>query len=121
MPEFEKLTLNDPETQSANIVAHNVAALQALFPEAFNEGQLDFEVLQQLLGGAGNEQDEKYGLNWHGKWRARQIALTPSTGTLLPCPQDSVDRTGVRLRPLLRTRPRHSIFWTSIPRRRCQR
>ena len=38
-----------------------------------------------------DERDEKYGLNWHGKRRARQIALTPSTGTLRPCPEDSVD------------------------------
>ena len=91
MPEIEKLTLNDPETQSADIVAGNVAALQALFPEAFSEGRIDFEVLKQVLGGAVDERDEKYGLNWHGKRRARQIALTPSTGTLLPCPQDSVD------------------------------
>ena len=90
-PEIEKLTLNDPETQSADIVAGNVAALQALFPEAFSEGRIDFEVLKQVLGGAVDERDEKYGLNWHGKRRARQIALTPSTGTLLPCPQDSVD------------------------------
>lgn len=91
MPEIEKLTLNDPETQSADIVAGNVEALQALFPEAFSEGRIDFEVLKQLLGGAVDDREEKYGLNWHGKRRARQIALTPSTGTLLPCPQDSVD------------------------------
>jgi adenine-specific DNA-methyltransferase len=35
--------------------------------------------------------DEKYGLNWHGKRAARQLALTPSTGTLRPCPDESVD------------------------------
>ncbi|PZO63864.1 MAG: site-specific DNA-methyltransferase [Paracoccus denitrificans] len=91
MPEIEKLTLNDPETQSADIVSGNVAALQSLFPEAFSEGRINFEVLKQVLGGAVDEREEKYGLNWHGKRRARQIALTPSTGTLLPCPQDSVD------------------------------
>lgn len=91
MPEIEKLTLNDPETQSADIVSGNVAALQALFPEAFSEGRIDFKVLEQLLGGAVDDGEEKYGLNWHGKRRARQISLTPSTGTLLPCPQDSVD------------------------------
>jgi adenine-specific DNA-methyltransferase len=91
MPDFEKLTLNDPETQSADIVAGNVVALQALFPEAFSEGRIDFEVLKQVLGGEVDDREEKYGLNWHGKRRARQIALTPSTGTLLPCPQDSVD------------------------------
>ena len=52
---------------------------------------MDFEVLKQLLGGAVDEREEKYGLNWHGKRRARQLALTPSTGTLRPCPEDSVD------------------------------
>ncbi|ABE61472.1 DNA methylase N-4/N-6 [Nitrobacter hamburgensis X14] len=88
---IEKLNLNDPETQSADVVAENIDALRSLFPEAFEEGKIDFEVLKQLLGGAVDERDEKYGLNWHGKRKARQIALTPSTGTLLPCPDESVD------------------------------
>jgi len=91
MPEIKKLDLNDPDTKSADIVAGNVEALKALFPEAFKEGGIDFEVLKQLLGSAVDERDEKYGLNWHGKRKARQIALTPSTGTLLPCPEESVD------------------------------
>ena len=37
------------------------------------------------------EGEEKFGLNWHGKKKALQIALTPSTGTLLPCPEESLD------------------------------
>jgi adenine-specific DNA-methyltransferase len=88
---MKKIELNDPETKSADIVAENIDALKALFPDAFTEGRIDFDVLKQLLGGAVDEREEKYGLNWHGKRRARQIALTPSTGTLLPCPDDSVD------------------------------
>lgn len=91
MTEIEKLTAGHPDTQSADIVEGNIQALRALFPEAFTEGKIDFEVLKQCLGGALDEREEKYGLNWHGKRRARQIALTPSTGTLLPCPEDSVD------------------------------
>ena len=91
MPEIKKLDLNDPDTKSADIVAGNIDALKALFPEAFTEGKIDFEVLKGLLGAAVEERDEKYGLNWHGKRRARQIALTPSTGTLLPRPDESVD------------------------------
>lgn len=91
MPEIKKLDLNDPDTKSADIVAGNVDALKALFPEAFKEGRIDFEVLKQLLGNAVDDKDEKYGLNWHGKRKARQISLTPSTGTLLPCPDESVD------------------------------
>ncbi len=88
---MKKLTAADTETYSADIMAGNIEQLRALFPEAFTEGKVDFEVLKQLLGGAVDEREEKYGLNWHGKRRARQLALTPSTGTLRPCPEDSVD------------------------------
>ncbi|MGZ0080469.1 site-specific DNA-methyltransferase [Methylomonas sp. YC3] len=86
---MQKLTDQDPETQSADLIAGNIEQLQSLFPEAFIEGKVDFEVLKQLLGGAVDEREEKYGLNWHGKRRARQMALTPSTGTLRPCPDES--------------------------------
>ncbi len=96
MTEYEEatikpLTANDPEAQSADILAGNIEQLKTLFPEAFTEGKIDFEVLRQLLGGSVEEQEEKYGLNWHGKRKARQLALTPSTGTLRPCPEESVD------------------------------
>ena len=88
---MKKIILNDPETRSADVIAENLEHLKALFPEAFTDGKVDFDVLKQLLGGAVDERKEKYGLNWLGKRRARQLALTPSTGTLRPCPQESVD------------------------------
>ena len=81
------------EGESADIVSENIERLKELFPDVFGEGGVDFEVLRQLLGDDEvlDEGEEKYGLNWHGKKKARQIALTPSTGTLLPCPEESVD------------------------------
>jgi adenine-specific DNA-methyltransferase len=88
---MKKLEAKSPETKSADIVAGKIDALKSLFPDAFAEGRIDFEVLKGLLGSAVDERGEKYGLDWHGKRRARQIALTPSTGTLLPCEEDSVD------------------------------
>src|SRR4051794_32204313 len=88
---MKPLIAQDPETTSPDIVAENIGQLKSLFPEAFSEGKLDFEVLKQILGGTVAEREEKYGLNWHGKRRARQLALTPSTGTLRPCPDDGVD------------------------------
>ena len=88
---MKKIIFNDPETRSADVVAENLEHLKVLFPEAFTEGKVDFDVLKQLLGGAVDEREEKYGLNWHGKRQARQLALTPSTGTLRPCPEESVD------------------------------
>ena len=78
---------------SADIVQENVEQLRRLFPDAFTENDLNFDTLSQLLGDqkALDESDEKFGLVWHGKKKARQIALTPSHGTLLPCPEESVD------------------------------
>ena len=79
--------------QSADIVSDNISKMKELFPDAFSEGGVNFDTLRQLLGDASvlDEGEEKYGLSWHGKKKARQIALTPSTGTLLPCPDESVD------------------------------
>ena len=88
---IDKIDEGDEETRSRDIVAENIAQLKAVFPEAFTEGKIDFDVLKQLVGDVVDESDEKYGLNWHGKRRARQLALTPSTGTLRPCPEDSVE------------------------------
>ena len=87
---MKKLIANDPNTCSANIVADNIEHLKPLFPEAFTEGKIDFDVLKQLLGGEVDDREEKYGLNWHGKRQARQLALTPSTGTLRPAPEESI-------------------------------
>ena len=93
---MQKIEAASPEAQSANITAENIAQLKALFPELLTESAngvaINVDVLKQLVGDAAvTDTEEKYGLNWHGKRRARQIALTPSTGTLRPCPDESVD------------------------------
>lgn len=93
---MQKLANTDPETKSPDFVAENIARLRALFPELLTEGKegvvVNLDVLKQLVGDKTvTDSEEKYGLNWHGKRLARQIALTPSTGTLRPCPEESVD------------------------------
>lgn len=93
---MEKITAASPEAQSADLVAGNIEQLKALFPELITEGPngtaVNVDVLKALVGDRTvTDADEKYGLNWHGKRRARQLALTPSTGTLRPCPDESVD------------------------------
>jgi adenine-specific DNA-methyltransferase len=88
---MNKLSPEMPELQSMNITADNITKLKSLFPEAFNEKGIDFDVLKQLLGENVDEKEERYGLNWHGKRQARQLALTPSRGTLRPCKDESVD------------------------------
>lgn len=88
---MNKLTSDMTELQSMNITEDNIRKLKSLFPEVFNEGSIDFDVLKQLLGANVDEKEERYGLNWHGKRQARQLALTPSRGTLRPCKDESVD------------------------------
>ncbi|HHF8004654.1 TPA: site-specific DNA-methyltransferase [Escherichia coli] len=88
---MNQLSPEMPELQSMNITADNITKLKSLFPEAFNENGIDFDVLKQLLGENVDEKEERYGLNWHGKRQARQLALTPSRGTLRPCKDESVD------------------------------
>lgn len=77
--------------KSEDLIAKNLEHMKQLFPDAFAEGKIDFDVLKQLLGDYIESNDEKYGLNWFGKKKARQFALTPSLGTLRPCPEESVD------------------------------
>lgn len=98
---MKKLTAASPEVQPADLLASNIEQLKALFPELITEGAngavVNTDVLRALVGDASvTDAEEKYGLNWHGKRRARQLALTPGAGTLRPCPQESVnwDSTG---------------------------
>lgn len=93
---MKKLTVTDPETKSSDLIEDNLKRLKSLFPELVTEGphgtSVNIDVLKQLVGDKiVTEADEKYSLNWHGKRRARQLAFTPSTGTLRPSPEDSVD------------------------------
>ena len=87
--------------KTMDIVAENVGKLKELFPEAFTEDgttkdtkgtkKIDFEVLKELLGEYVSDKDERYSFTWNGKSKARMIAQTPSTGTLRPCKEESVD------------------------------
>lgn len=93
---IQKIEARSPEAQSADLVGENIAQLRALFPDLLTETgngtAINIDVLKALVGDAtATDVEETYGLNWHGKRRARQIALTPSTGTLRPCKEESVD------------------------------
>jgi adenine-specific DNA-methyltransferase len=93
---MKKLDGNDAARQSKDLVAEAVATLKALFPEILTEGPdgraVNVDVLKSLVGDKTiSDVEEKYGLTWSGKRLARQLALTPSSGTLRPCEDESVD------------------------------
>ena len=86
----------DPETSPVDFIGENITNLKKLFPGLVTEGAegavVNVDVLKTLVGDKTvTNADEKYGLNWHGKHHARQLALTRSNGTLRPSPEESVD------------------------------
>ena len=72
------------------------ARLRNLFPEAFIEGRIDFERLRATLGAAAEPGPGRFHFSWAGKHDAVALLQTPSRGTLVPCPDQSVnfDATG---------------------------
>jgi len=91
----------EPQEDGAttDIVEQNIEKLRELFPDAFTEGsdedgprwKVDFDALREILGNYVEDSQERYSFTWNGKARARRIAQTPSTGTLRPCPEESVN------------------------------
>ena len=77
--------------ESMNITEENLKAMQQLFPEAFEEGKIDFDVLRQLLGDFVDDEQERYSFKWNGKGKALRLSQTPSIGTLRPCKEESKD------------------------------
>lgn len=83
----EKLDL-----RSMDIAEDKMRQLLSLFPEARTEGgKLDFDRLKLALGEAVDVGRERYGMNWPGKAECFKTIQTPSLGTLLPCPDESIN------------------------------
>ena len=68
-----------------------IKILQSLMPEVFDEGKIDWEKLKATLGEEVNFANERYVLNWAGKSDAFRVMQQPSSATLVPCREESVD------------------------------
>lgn len=88
---MEKINKGDNEAESLNFFTENVEKLKSIFPEIVSESKIDFEVLKSLLGEEIVEADEYYSFNWNGKAKARREAHKPSTATLLPVKEKSLN------------------------------
>lgn len=76
---------------TADILAERIAELKTVFPEAFKDGKIDFDALQNALGEYVEDPREKYSFTWAGKLEAIKLAQKRSTGTLRPCREESVN------------------------------
>jgi adenine-specific DNA-methyltransferase len=70
-----------------------LAELQAVVPEAFPDGRVDWDVLREAVGGIVDDPEsvEHFGLSWPGKREARRLAAKPSHGTLTLASGDGID------------------------------
>lgn len=76
---------------SMNIELANMDKLKSIFPECFAEGKLDIDKLLSLCGEYIDNDFEKYKFEWKGKAECLRLAQKRSTGTLRPCPEESVN------------------------------
>jgi len=68
-----------------------INALLQILPEAFSEGKVDWEKLKATLGDNINFANERYVLNWAGKSDAFKVLQTPTTKTLIPAKEESIN------------------------------
>ena len=83
-------------TQTPDLAMERQEQLRALFPEAWNEGQLDFAKLRTLLEEITDDNPERYRFEWAGKREALQLLQTRSHATLVPTPEQSLDFDATR-------------------------
>lgn len=88
---MQRISSDNPLSQSADIVSDNLEQLKQLFPSVFTEGKIDFDALRVVLGDEVETDPEYYRFTWPGKQKAKEEARKPSRGTLRPAPEESVD------------------------------
>lgn len=81
--------------ESLNIQQDNLNKLKEQFPNLFTEDKLDWEKLKATFSDYINFSNERYILNWAGKADAFKALQIPTTATLKPAPDESInfDRT----------------------------
>ncbi len=66
-------------------------AIREVFPEVFAEGKVDWEKLKAALGEDINFSNERYVLNWAGKSDAFKVLQSPTSNTLVPLKEESIN------------------------------
>lgn len=93
--------MNKLKMQSRDVVGGNVQKIAALFPQCVTERldkegkpelAIDFDKLRaELSNEVLDEGEERYQFTWPDKRAASRLANTPTTQTLRPCREESVD------------------------------
>lgn len=76
---------------SLDLRKQQLEKLREAFPEAVSEQGIDWEKLRRTLGDDVALTNERYVLNWAGKSDAFRAIQTPTTATLKPQREQSID------------------------------
>lgn len=79
------------EGTSLDITHDLILKLKEIIPSAFTEDKINVEQLKQLLGEAINTDTERYQLSWAGKSEAYKVLQSPTTATLFPKSDKSIN------------------------------
>lgn len=88
---MEEKDIKKIDGKSFDVETSEKEKLKAVFPQCFIEGKLDIDKLQSLCGEYIDNDRERYKFEWKGKLECYRIAGKRSTGTLRPCPEESVN------------------------------
>lgn len=77
--------------ESLKITQDNLDKFQSLFPDIFSEGKIDMEKFKATFSDDINFANERYVLNWAGKSDAFKVLQIPTTATLKPQPEQSIN------------------------------
>jgi adenine-specific DNA-methyltransferase len=86
MAKIEKVDM-----KSKDIKSEQVEKLKMIFPEIVADGKINFEQLKATLGEEIEDSKERFGMTWAGKSKCFRIIQDPSTGTLKPSREESVN------------------------------
>lgn len=81
----------DVPSSSPNFRTELADKLAELAPEIIADGKLNINKLADLLNDDADSSPERFGLSWPGKRDAQRLAQMPTTATLLPDRDNSVD------------------------------
>ncbi len=83
--------LNEVPHTTPDFATEAASQLAELFPEVAADGKINLDTLKTILDIDVEDGRERFGLTWPGKRDAIRAAQTPTTATLMPDKQNSID------------------------------
>lgn len=83
--------VNSVPSSTPDFTSEATNKLAELFPEIVTDGKVDLDKLKIILGDDVESGRERFGLTWPGKAQAIRAAQTPTTATLMPDKENSID------------------------------